>query len=205
MNCIPSPAHILAQGTNVPFKQQCGITYVHAGNGVFKHASNGYLGLMIQVAEHNVPGLVNLLPTTVIWPAPDRVPAEILDYILNDARHAAKKSKGGAYTPIEKQYFILWHDNDYMIHIPPQDSSAARIQYDMPDGAIVLIDLHSHHGMPAHFSHIDDQDDTGLSISCVIGNIYTRPEIHCRLNVYGDHHPIAAGQLFNHTLQEVTD
>jgi PRTRC genetic system protein A len=80
--------------------------------------------------------------------------------------------------------------------VPQQKASAARVRYEMPEG-IVLADIHSHHQMPPFFSNTDDRDDTGLSVSCVIGHIYDAPQILCRVNVWGHRQVVPALTIFD--------
>ena len=51
--------------------------------------------------------------------------------------------------------------------------------------------------MPPFFSATDDADDLGLSVSVVIGTIFTQPTIRCRLNVYGHRQAVPARMLFD--------
>jgi PRTRC genetic system protein A len=179
---------------NQPIPTHHGITWIHAGNGLFKQGVNRHLKLMVQTAHFTVPGLVCLLPHAE-WSAP-KIPGALLQACLEHAQHAAMTSIT-ILRPIEQQYFIVWHNNQYRWYIPPQDASMAHIRYQFPYGTMVIADIHSHHEMNAYFSATDNHDDTGLSISCVLGKIYTQPEITCRLNVYGDHQHVPASLLFD--------
>jgi hypothetical protein len=70
------------------------------------------------------------------------------------------------------------------------------VRYEMPDRR-ALLDIHSHHAMQPFFSTTDDSDDTWLSASVVIGDIFTQPSILCRLNVYGTRQIVPATLLFD--------
>ena len=49
----------------------------------------------------------------------------------------------------------------------------------------VVIEIHSHHAMPARFSGTDDADETGFRVYGVIGRLPEQPEIRLRVGVYG--------------------
>lgn len=69
--------------------------------------------------------------------------------------------------------------------------------YSLPAEAVPLVDLHSHHEMYAYFSHTDDRDDTGLSVSGVVGRLNTdRPQLTLRANVYGHRQHIPVLEIF---------
>ena len=70
-----------------------------------------------------------------------------------------------------------------------------RVDYD--DMGSAVVDLHSHNSMPAFWSHTDNQDERGLRFYAVIGRLDTdRPEIRCRVGVYGHHWPVPATTIF---------
>lgn len=175
-----------------------GIAWIVAENGVFKRGVNADLDILIAIRRRSmaIPGLVPLLPH-VRWRSWDRrIPASLLAALLGDARRAM--SAGTIARPIEKQYFFVWRDNDLRLIAPRgQDASATRVQYAMPERGAVLVDLHSHHAMGAFFSPTDDADDLGLSVSAVIGQLYTRPEIAVRLNVFGHRMRVPARLIFD--------
>ena len=174
-----------------------GIDWLYAANGIFKRASNGIVEAQGRACalDYAVPGLLDLLPY-VRWPAwPRRLPGALLAPLLADAQRAA--SDEPIARPIEKQYFFVWRDDVRVVAPRGQEASAVRVRYPMPASGTVLLDLHSHHRMRAYFSATDDADDQGLSVSAVIGNIFQRPAIVVRLNIYGLHCPVPAGMVFD--------
>lgn len=174
-----------------------GIEWRIATNGVFKRGRSASVELQGRVCpiDTTIPGLRSLLPY-VRWPTwPSRLPGALLGPLLEDARRAAMGDT--ILRPIEKQYFFVERDGVRVVAPRGQDASAVRVRYPMPASGTVLLDLHSHHGMRAYFSTTDDADDTGLSVSAVIGRIFDRPEIVVRLNIYGHHCPIPAGMVFD--------
>ena len=174
-----------------------GIDWLYAANGVFKRGVAANVTIQAQACAIDLPapGLLSLTPY-VSWPSwPRRLPGVLLDPLLRDAQRAA--SDGPIARPIEKQYFFVERDGPRVVAPRGQDGSPTRLRYPMPQSGTILLDLHSHHGMPAYFSATDDADDQGLSVSAVIGRIFTRPEIVVRLNVYGLHCPIPASMVFD--------
>lgn len=191
--------HVATVGQPLP-PATPGITWIWAANGIFKRGVNESLDLLIQVERFiaPLPGLIALLPSAAWRAWPQRLPSRLLTPLLADAQRAG--SAGLIARPIEKQYFIVWRDADMRLIAPRgQEASAARVAYAMPSTGVVLCDLHSHHEMPAFFSATDDADDTasGLSVSAVIGRLFTRPEIAVRLNVYGAHMRVPAQLVFD--------
>lgn len=175
---IATPAQPLPEDGN-------GIRWIWAHNGIFKRGVSSELDLLIPVGKTwPTPGLAPLLPHVRFARWPTRLPGQLLTPLLEDAKRAAIGDQ--VVRPIEKQYFFVWRDGVRVVAPRGQDASAVHLRYTMPKSGPILVDLHSHHGMAAYFSATDDRDDTGLSVSAVIGTIYTQPTIRCRLNVYGD-------------------
>ena len=180
-----------------PLPAGFGVRWVWAQNGIFKRGANATMEILLQVGTSDcvVPGLTSLLAGVrwSVWPR--RIPAHWLDALLADARQA-----GTTRQPIEKQYFFV-HRNGAARLIAPRNQvgTAANVHYAMPTDEHILVDAHSHHQLAggAFFSGTDDRDDTGLSVSVVIGHIFSRPEILCRLNVYGHHQIVPAITLFD--------
>lgn len=173
-----------------------GITWIWAANGVYKRGVSADLDLLIPVGlSWPAPGLTQLLPH-VRWPYPiQRLPGALLGPLLEDAKRAAKG--GAVLTPIEKQYFFIWRNGVRVVAPKGQDASATHLRYTISLSGPVLLDLHSHHGMEAYFSATDDRDDSGLSVSAVIGRIFTQPTIVVRLNVFGQRWDVPALAVFD--------
>jgi hypothetical protein len=69
---------------------------------------------------------------------------------------------------------------------PEQERSGARVGYLNRDPGGVVLDLHSHHTMPAFFSSTDDRDERGGRFYAVMGRLERpRPELILRLGAYG--------------------
>jgi PRTRC genetic system protein A len=175
-----------------------GITWIWAANGIFKRGVNPDLDALIQVrawsASDTPPGLASLIPHVRHTAWPGRLPGGFLAPLLENARRAG--SGECVLQPIEKHYAFVARDDTIKVIAPPQRGTAGRVEYGVARG-VTLLDLHSHHGMPAFFSATDDQDDLGLSVSAVIGHIFTRPEILVRINVYGQRQQVPALMIFD--------
>jgi PRTRC genetic system protein A len=174
-----------------------GITWIWAADGIYKRGQDAVCTVLAHVGlAAPVPGLAELMPG-VTWHAyPRRLPGQLLAAMLAHARKAAVPNGGGVLRPIEQQYHVVLEAQRLRVRVPLQAASPGRVRYQMPAGA-VLLDLHSHHGMPAYFSATDDRDDTGLGVSAVVGRIFDRPEIAVRLCCYGHTQRIPAFSIFD--------
>lgn len=176
-----------------------GITWLWAANGIFKRGQNQILEATICTGPAPiVPGLAQLLPSVRWLARSGRLPGALLGRLLENAQAAT--TGGPIARPTEKQYFYVLRERRLALVAPPeQDAGPGHVRYQMPEQGDVLIDIHSHHGLPggAYFSPTDDHDDRGLSVSAVIGQIFTRPEIICRINVYGHRQIVPASMIFD--------
>lgn len=175
-----------------------GVTWIWAQNGIFKRGRTPHLSVQVRAGSAPpVPGLQSLLPFVRWSGVSGRLPGGLLPLILSHAADV-RGIVGARARPIEQQYFIVQREpGRFVVRRPRQDATAGHISYQMPAGADVLVDLHSHHDMQAYFSATDDRDDTGLSVSVVIGNLFKRPQIRCRLNVYGHRQEVPALAIFD--------
>jgi PRTRC genetic system protein A len=174
-----------------------GLAWIWAANGIWKRGVTDQLDILIPVERFkcSTPGLTQLLPH-VRWAAwSGRLAGQLLGPLLSNARQAMAGDT--VLRPIEKQFFFVERDGLRVVAPHTQDGSPASLRYAMPARGTPLLDLHSHHSMRAYFSETDNRDDDGLSVSAVIGNIYTRPEIVTRLNVYGHRWPVPALVIFD--------
>jgi len=188
--------HIATPAAPLP-EPRPGITWIVGANGVFKRGVSDQLELLaaVELFQRPIPGLAKLLPH-VRWRCwPGRLDGRLLAPLLSDARQAM--AGGTIVRPVEKQFFFVERDGLRVVAPHVQTGTPASLRYTMPVRGTLLLDLHSHHSMRAYFSATDDRDDNGLSVSAVIGNIYTRPEIVTRLNVYGQHWPVPALMIFD--------
>ena len=168
--------------------------YVFAGNGVFKRAARKEISAMIPVSECAIRGLAPV--ETELSIQFDRVPESIIQRILDTAREAARQE-------LEILFHLSMADGKWRLEIPLQIQRYASVE-PMEKGAgssyeRAIIEIHSHHRMPAEFSPDDDRDETGFRIYGVIGNLNLRaahwPKINFRVGVYGDWWPLPADRI----------
>ena len=153
-----------------------GYNYILARNGLFIRAENEHLEATIQVAEASVRGLAPLAKRVALKHGP-------IHGLLWE----------GAYKifledPASECYMaIVWVRDRYELTRPQQDATAASVKYERPRN--VVVDIHSHGVIKAFFSTTDDQDDQGLKISIVVGNLDKGPwypdRIASRVCVFG--------------------
>jgi PRTRC genetic system protein A len=194
-----SQHHIATPAEALPLARS-GITWIWAANGIWKRGVDAQRDILICVQPTRpTPGLAQLVPHVRHLAIFDRIPGGLLTALLDHARCAGD---GHAIArPIEQQYFMTYRTGlpqPFRLAVPDQDASALRVSYQMPRRGQLLIDVHSHHRMAAYFSTTDDHDDRGLSVSAVVGNIFDRPEITIRANVYGHRCRIPALSVFDH-------
>lgn len=175
-----------------------GITWIWGRDGLYKRGSDPVRSVLVKaVNTPPTPGLAALLPGITWAGLSQRLPGQLLQGILIHARKASEETPSGLLRVIEQQYHITLEDGRMRVRVPPQDASPAHVHYENPD-APVLLDLHSHHQLDAFFSETDNRDDTGLGVSAVIGRIFTRPKIICRLCCYGHTQVVPALTIFEH-------
>lgn len=166
-----------------------GISWLWGANGIFKRGVDAHRDLMILFAgTPPTPGLAKLQPHVRFRGVPERIPTAILDQVLLHAKCLGR---------CEQQYFITYQEYTFQVLQPPQEATAGNVTYALPVDAVPLVDLHSHHHMYAFFSGTDDRDDTGLSVSGVVGMLHTNaPQIILRANVYGHRQHIPLESIF---------
>lgn len=186
--------HLARTPTDLPTRK--GVTYVWAGNGIFKHAWNGHTRALVQVARATTPGLADLHPF-VRWKGwPAALPAATLNAAFAEALAHYRPE-----APQERQWFVVLRDGVPVLLTPTQEGSAAHLSYQMPTEP-VLGDIHSHHGMPPFFSGTDNHDDLGLGMSVVIGRLGSpTPSAVARINCYGHHSAVALAEVFSGDLR----
>lgn len=207
-----TPTELVRQLTNyhvatpeAPVPARMGVSYVWAGNGVFKYGRNGHTEAIVHIAEAVTPGLPLLNPT-IAWAGWEgRLPAELLEQALAAARlaYGPKPGAGPADTslvPIEAQFLIALDvaGRPFLGQAQTDEATAGHVRYQLDPTRPFLVDIHSHHMMDPFFSLTDDGDDAWLTASVVIGRIFDeRPALICRLNVYGARQIIPAALIFD--------
>lgn len=189
---LPNPVqyHIYT-GQNVPAAAP--YAYLLAQNGLFKLVDTPHFYASLRLSPARVAGLRSWPEQGVLLRVP-KIPAWWLDKALAHARRAWRS--GMLTGPIEQMYHFHWINGEWRVSVPNQDASAGRVSYQGGSEASIVLDLHSHHEMPAFFSGTDNRDEQGIRFYAVIGRIYTRPEIRLRLGVCGDFFNFPAAGLF---------
>lgn len=168
--------------------------YVLAANGLFLRAEREGLAATVPVSACEVRGLFPVNPGVRL--AYPRVAAARLSAVFKLARRAAQ------FQPRESLFYFLWEKERgrWRLHLPPQtrrpDSVEPAADADRSHYEKAVIEIHSHHDMPAFFSETDDRDEQGFRLYGVIGRINYVPEIRLRVGVYGYHYEIPANQVF---------
>lgn len=156
--------------------------YVIAAQGIIKRLENSYVSadyLLAPIAEELIGlGLATypLRPLSLKLP---RIPGHLLQETLADARRNLN---------LEFMYHFRFDPGGrgWFVTRPEQERSGARVGYLNHDPAGIVLDLHSHHTMPAFFSSTDDRDERGGRFYAVIGRLdRPRPELILRLGAYG--------------------
>ena len=186
--------YLLANATELPPISAPLYEYVFAGNGVFKRAVRDEMSAIIPVSDCTIRGLAAVrLQVTIQF---GKVPESIAQQMLDAAREAARQE-------LEILFHLKLVGEEWRLEIPPQTQrydSVEPIEKGMGSSyEQAVIEIHSHHRMPARFSPTDDRDETGFRIYGVIGHLNPRlaywPKINFRIGVYGDWWPLPANRI----------
>lgn len=172
------------------------VVYVIQRDGLWERRRND-LGIFTHcVAPAHVPGLPTVLrqgfdldiprmPTSILWEAIAffreiyfRMGTESMVRVIYDA-HAGRYS---TECPIQT--------------VTPTSISFARRR--LPPHQVVVADIHSHAGMKAGFSSVDDADEIADRFYGVIGDLDSAiPQISFRIAMGGEHMRVPLGSLFD--------
>ena len=170
------------------------LEYVLAGNGLFARGVRRGLSATIPVVPCTVKGLHTVAASVALhYPLG---PAGIVEAMLDGAR-AAHDPSGG---PVEIVFHLHWAGSTWRLDVPLQTQSNTHAQPLGPalgsSYAGALIEVHSHHCLPAFFSAADDADETGFRLFAVLGDIFQQPHIRVRVGLYGHTWPVPARLAF---------
>ncbi len=172
---MPLVDYLVAR-TGPPKPTAAAYDYILAGDGVYIGAENDYLAARIPIAHCTVRGLSSLQTAFVLKHG--RIPFALWQHIVDVAQ---------AWAAHEHEVLLTVRHHPqlgYHLVVPRQLTSATEIAY-LPASNVVL-EIHSHHAFPAHFSDVDDGDEQRLALYGVVGRLGTeRPEVALRLGVYG--------------------
>jgi PRTRC genetic system protein A len=173
-------------------------TYRLAADGVCVTAENACLQATIPVATGAIRG-IRASHSGVELPH-GRVPHALWQAILAVCQAAANEQQ-------EVLCEVIWlPEQRYALRQPRQLAGVSALAYERQDRA--LLQLHSHHRMPAFFSATDDQDEQGLGLYGVLvrlGVAGQQPEVLLRVGVYGHYQTLPWAAVFAGDLRGVRD
>jgi PRTRC genetic system protein A len=186
--------YLLATNAELPPISAPLYEYLFAGNGVFKRAVRNEMSAMISVSECTIRGLAPAKPE--LRTEFNRIPEFLVRQMLDAAREAARRD-------LEILFHLSLVGEKWQLEIPPQIQRYDSVEpVEKGVGSSyerAIVEIHSHHRMPARFSPDDDRDETGFRIYGVIGNLNPRsahwPKINFRLGVYGDWWSLPADRI----------
>lgn len=158
-------------------------SYIVAANGVFVWSRTEAFEAFVPVApypEGTVWGLDALAPgARLLVP---RVPAEILAYLIEEARREATQ------TGNESLWQLCWREGRWVIVEPEQTRARGSVGYD-PNPALEdgVVKVHSHGRFGTFWSRTDNRDERHAEFNIIVGDLRARegPSALCRVGVYG--------------------
>ncbi len=187
--------HILTKPTVPPVDPRRVYQYVVAREGVFLLARCTGLEVLMPISgASTLPDLASITPTIHFAYPP--VDEDIALAILERSK-AAHDDAGNA---IERLFYLLW-EGKWHLHEPEQDAGHTHVRAKQvtPEYLTAVLEGHSHHSMPAYFSHTDNQAelrDGGFRVYFVLGHIFSQPELRVRICVHGYTWEIPASTFF---------
>jgi len=167
-----------------PERQGAMFDYVLASDGLYLNAERAELEVFFRIAPAEVRGLSPGRPAFNFWRP--LVPGNLIEEVFRIATRYAEYSKETLFWLEHSE--LNPYDEGWLIRQPAQTRTAASCRpYGGQDEHYqrAIIEIHSHHSMPARFSSTDDRDETGFRIYGVIGRLPEAPEIRMRVSVYG--------------------
>jgi PRTRC genetic system protein A len=154
--------------------------YVIAEQGIIKRVETPYASadaLLAPITEKLIGLQLQPYPLQPLRLKVPRIPGRLLLDVLADARSNIN---------IEFMYHFRYSSTQgWSVTRPEQAQSWARVGY-RHDPTGVVLDLHSHHTMPAFFSRTDDGDERGGRFYAIMGHIdQSSPQLILRLGMYG--------------------
>lgn len=191
----PPVGHLTRHATGLRGQRGAYYTYITASNGVWVEAEGPLLAARIPVAVGEIRGLAPDEPKIIMRHG--KIPEGLWNKALANLM---------ASVSTELFLAITWESGEYKMVRPAQDRSSARVEYKLVDNTI--LDMHSHHQMPAFFSGTDDADEVGFQLYCVIGRLHSptrQPQLQLRVGIYGHRWPIPWTDIFEGDISEFDD
>jgi len=171
------------------------LDYVTAANGVFARGRRPGLEVCMPVSFTPAPlaGL-RAIESYVQWGYP-KVPLKTVETMLSISGAVCDSS------PREALFYLSYAEGRWQLEYPDQiatNESVKPVSAGIGKADDALIELHSHHEMPAEFSAKDNEEekDEGFRVFAVIGRIFTQPEIRARVGLFGHFWEFAAREFF---------
>lgn len=195
--------HILTEDHLPPIDPCRVYQYVVAREGVFLLAKCTGLEVLMPISSAStLPGLASASPAIRFsYPLIDE------NMVLSILERAiAAQDKAG--NPTERLFYLTW-EGMWQLHEPEQDAGHTHVQATQmtPEHQSAVLEGHSHHRMPAYFSHTDNQAelrDGGFRVYFVLGRIFSQPELRVRICVHGYAWEVPASYFFT-VPEEITD
>lgn len=145
------------------------------------------------------------------WGFP-RVPARMLSAVIAISRAVCKPEAKEALfyfsfnperAPDDPRSRVLNSAEGWHLEFPDQRAAAESVEpAETGTGSAksrAVIELHSHHSMPADFSAQDDEDEGQLffRVYAVVGTIFERPSIRVRVGLFGHFFEFPAAEVFD--------
>jgi len=146
--------------------------YVLAADGIYVRSETPLLRATIRIAEAQIRGLDTLAEKVEL--VHGKIPSWMGRFALNVLRTM----------PYEEAYLAIIWDNGYHLRTPHQEKCKSSVSYvPIPNK---LVDIHSHGTMKAFFSEVDDQDEQGMALYIVVGEM-RKPTAAAlaRVGIYG--------------------
>lgn len=193
-----------------PIDDSLWLDYVVGAGGVYARGRRAGLEVCMPVASARVRGLGPVEPY-VEWGFP-RIPARFLGLMLAVSRQRC------ASQPAETLFHLSWscirpapadaHSSalaageGWLLEFPEQLATHDRVRplHQGRDNseARAVIEVHTHPYDEARFSEVDDADEGGLSfrVYAVLGRLFDRPEVRCRVGLFGHFMEWGAREFF---------
>jgi len=158
--------------------------YILAGNGLFIRAENPLLRATVQIAGADVRGLVPIMEKVELRKG--KIPWYI--YGLALSTFLADRSR-------ESYIAVTWEEG-YRFRTPPQIADGCSVRYERLPSTV--LDFHSHGIIEAFFSTTDNEDEQGLCLFMVAGELDRLvPGLKLRIGVYGYFRPVKLYEVFD--------
>jgi PRTRC genetic system protein A len=171
------------------------VSYVMQGNGLWEIRKNTLGVFRRHAAKAHVPGLPSTLKEGFDLHVP-KIPLSLLWKAVAFFRKVFELHKSEAIVRV-----IFNHKmKRYFLDCPPQEVNAAHCGFNrtrMPNGGVVVAEIHSHGGLRASFSSTDDNDELADRFYGIVGKVYNFfPQTCFRVSIGGQHLSISLSDIF---------